>query len=66
MEKLENKKLRELMESRMVQVEMSEAEVLILHAVATLGDGRNSMTKLLRKRISPVAMKILKERKEYH
>jgi len=64
--KVNNKELKRAMETRMVQVEMSEAEVLILHAVATMGDGRGTMIKLFRKRISPVALRILKERKEYH
>jgi len=63
---MNNKKLKHLMESRMVQVKMSEADVLFWHAIATLGDGRKTLTKFLRKRISPVAMKILEERKEYH
>lgn len=60
--------LRKLMAERKVQVEFSEAEVLILHAVTVLGffgDGRNRLTKIMRRRISPVAMKILEERKEY-
>jgi len=60
--------LRKLMDERKVQVEFSEAEVLILHAVTILGffgDGRKRLTKIMRRRISPVAMKILEERKEY-
>ena len=60
--------LRKLMDERKVQVEFSEAEVLILHAVAVVGffgDGRSRLTKIVRRRISPVAMKILEERKEY-
>jgi len=60
--------LRKLMDERKVQVEFSEAEVLILHAVAVVGffgDGRSRLTKIMRRRISPVAMKILEERKEY-
>lgn len=61
-----NKELKALMESRMVNVPMSEAEVLILHAVAVLSDGRYALPKLLKKRFSPIALKILKERKEYH
>lgn len=65
-QKPSNKELKKLMESRMVQVEFSEAEVLILHAVATLSDGRGSMTKIFRKRITPIALQILKDRKEYH
>lgn len=63
---MNQKELKKLMETRMVQVEMSEAEVLFWHAVATLGDGRHTLTKFFRKRITPVALKILEERKEYH
>jgi len=67
-EKLGNTGLRKLMYERRVQVEFSEAEVLILHATAVVGffgDGRSRLTKIMRRRISPVAMKILEERKEY-
>ena len=42
--------------------------MLILHAITVLGffgDGRKCLTKIMRRRISPVAMKILEERKEY-
>jgi len=63
---MKDKELRKLMEERMVNIEFSEAEVLTLHAVAVLKDGREAMTKLLRKRITPVAMKILEQRKEYN
>lgn len=66
MVKVNNKELKQLMDSRKVQVEMSEADVLILHAFATLSDGRDSLVKIVRKWISPVAMKILEERKEYN
>jgi len=59
------KDLKKLMETRMVTVEMSEAEVLMLHAMATLGDGRRALTKMVRRRITPVALKILEEREEY-
>jgi|GEM_PF-4231516 hypothetical protein len=45
---------------KMVDVPFSEAEVLMLHAVAVLGDGRTATIRLLRKRISPVAIPILK------
>ena len=46
----------------MVNVPFSLDEVLILHAVACLSDGRTAMAKLMRKRISPVALPILKAR----
>ena len=58
--------LKKLMESRLVQVEMSEADVLFIHAIATLSDGRDSLVKIMRKRITPVALKILEKREEYH
>jgi len=61
-----DRELKKLMESRMVQVKFSEAEVLILHAYAVFTDNRKSLSKLMKKRVSPIAMKILKERKEYH
>ncbi len=60
------RELRKLMNSRMVQVPMSESDVLLLHALSVFSDGRRTLTKMIRKRISPVAMKILAERKEYH
>lgn len=63
---MKDKELLKLMESRMVNVEFSEAEVLFLHAIATLKDGRDRLVKMLRKRITPIALEILKKRKEYH
>jgi hypothetical protein len=65
MERMKARELRKLMESRMVSVEFSEAEVLLLHGAATLADGRGPLTKLFRKRITPVALEILKKRPEY-
>lgn len=62
---MRDSELKKLMESRMRSVEFSEAEILILHAVATIGTENRSMTKLLRKRITPIALKILEERPEY-
>jgi len=62
---MKSKDLKKLMQSRIVTVQMSEAEVLILHALATLSDGRQALTKILRRRISPVALKVLEEREEY-
>lgn len=47
---------------KMVDVPFSEAEVILLHAVASLGDGRTAMVNLIRKRVSPVAMAILKQK----
>ncbi len=59
-----SRKLREELETEMVTVEFSIADVLRLHAASVFMDGRDSMARLLRKRISPVALKILKERKD--
>lgn len=64
--KMSNRELLKLMRTRMVQVEMSEEDVLFLHAIATLSDGRNRIIKIYRKRITPVALKILEKREEYH
>jgi len=54
------------MQARKVNIEFSENEVLILPAVAVIGDGRQALIKLIRRRISPVALKILEKRKEYN
>jgi len=59
------RELRNLMNSRMVNVEMSEADVLLLHGMACLSDGRNSLIKIIRRTISPVALDILRKRPEY-
>ena len=48
---------------KMIDVPFSENEILILHAVASLGDGRTAMVKLMRKRISPVALPLLQARR---
>ena len=61
-----NKDLKKLMQARKVNIEFSEKEVLILPAVAVIGDGRQALIKLIRRRISPVALKILEKRKEYN
>lgn len=58
--------LRKRMETRLIPVEFSEADVLFLHAVACLSDGRNRLIRLVRKRITPVALKLLEERREYN
>lgn len=65
-EKRSVKELRKLMESRMVSVELSEADVLNLHAMAVLSDGRGSLVKLIKRRITPIALDILKKRREYN
>jgi len=57
--------LVKLMESRMVTIEMSEADLLTLHAFAVLSDGRRVLTKIIHRTISPVALRILEEREEY-
>jgi len=63
--KMSIKGLRKLMEERIVRVPMSEADVLRLHAVGVLMDGRSPMAKMIKKRITPVALEILKNRPEY-
>jgi len=62
---MKKKELLKLMEERKVSIEFTEAEILILHAVATLRDGRNSLTKLLKKKFTPIALEIIKKRPEY-
>jgi len=59
------KDLKKLMESRMATVEMSEADVLTLHAFAVLSNGRRTLTKIIHRTVSPVALLILEEREEY-
>jgi hypothetical protein len=49
---------------KMVDVPFAEDEVIVLHAVAQLSDGRTAMAKLMRKRVTPIALKLLKERKK--
>ncbi len=62
--KTKDKELLQKMRTNMISIEFSEEETLMLHAVASLSDGRNSLTKLLHKRISPIAMKLIKDLKE--
>ena len=62
---MSDKELKKLMDTRMENVPISHSEILLWHAIATLSDGRQSLTKFIRKRISPVALKILEEREEY-
>lgn len=47
----------------MVNVPFSEAEVLTLQCAATLMDGRGALAKLLRKRITPVALGLIEQHK---
>ena len=61
---MKEKELKKWMDKTIIPVEISVSTILILHAFATLSDGRGSLTKILRKWISPTAMKILKEHKE--
>lgn len=42
----------------MVNVPFSEADVFRLHAMAVISDGRGSLVKLIRKRISPIALRL--------
>lgn len=51
------------MEETMVNVPFSEAEVLTLQCAATLMDGRGALAKLLRKRVSPVALGLIEQHK---
>ena len=48
-------------ENTMIDVPFSIADILILHAVLTLSDGRIGLTKLLKRRVTPVAMKLIEE-----
>jgi len=64
--KLSDRELRRLMNQRMVSVKMSEAEVLLLHGVSVFKDGRHWLWKIVKRRIRPVAFRILKKRKEYN
>jgi len=53
------------MQTRTVTVEMSEAEVLLIHTLSVFTDGRKTLTKIFRRRITPVALQILEQREEY-
>lgn len=61
---MKGKELKKWMDSTKVSVEMSISDILILHAIASLADGRGSLIKLLKRTVTPVAMKILEEHKE--
>lgn len=64
-EKLRARDLKKLMQTRTVTVEMSEAEVLLIHTLSVFTDGRKTLTKIFRRRITPVALQILEQREEY-
>lgn len=51
------------MEETMVNVPFSEAEILTLQCAVTLMDGRGALVKLLRKRVSPVALGLIEQHK---
>ncbi len=59
--KIKDKELLKKMKTHMITLEFSEEEILIIHALAVLGDGRNSLNKIFRKRVSPTAMRLIKE-----
>lgn len=48
------------MRRHIIPVYFSEDEILILHALAVLGDGRRPFTKLIKRRISPIAKELIK------
>lgn len=60
---LESKRMKRQMERRIINVPMSEAEILLLHGGSVFWDGHTLLTKIIRKRVSPVAMRLLKENK---
>jgi hypothetical protein len=53
-------------ENAILKVAMSESDVLFIHGMNAFADHRQSLAKWIDKWVSPVAMKILEERKEYH
>ena len=63
---MKGKELKKLMDERTETITMTHSEILLLHGMATLSDGRGWLAKIIRRRIRPVALKILKEQKEYH
>ena len=63
---MKGKELKKLMDEHTTTVTMTHSEILLLHGIATLSDGRGWLTRIIRRRITPVALKILKEKKEYH
>lgn len=60
MNKIEKRRMKQAMERHIINVPMSEAEILILHAASVFWDGRSWLTKLIRKRVRPIALPILK------
>lgn len=59
-----NEKKRKDKVTRMVNVPMPEDDVLILHAATVLTDNRYALNRLIRRHIKPVALRLLKERRE--
>ena len=61
-EEKEKRAMKRAMDRRVIDIPMSESEILILHGSSVFWDGRNWVTKLIRKRIRPIALRLLKER----
>lgn len=60
MARLNDKELLQYLRDKKVSVEFSIDEVLFLHAIYVFNDGRERATKIIRKRITPVAIAFLK------
>ena len=57
--------LLKLTEARQEQLRFTHAEILKMHAVATLMDGRTAMAKFLKKHFTPAAMYLFDQYPEY-
>jgi hypothetical protein len=62
---IDTSKVTDENENTLLKVPMSEADILFIHDVNVFADHRYMFAKWVSKWISPVALKILSERKEY-
>lgn len=64
--KIDAEKVTKENEKQIVKIPMSEADVLFLHSYTAFADNRLSFPRWVKKWITPTALKILEERKEYN
>jgi hypothetical protein len=63
---VDTSKITKKTENDFLKVSLSEADILFIHGMNVFADHRQSLAKWIDRWISPVAMKILSDRKEYH
>ena len=57
--------LKKILDQRTEELTFTHSEIMIMHAAASLRDGRSSMTKFLRKHFTPVALSLMRKYPEY-